>query len=342
MKYFERIDGLRALAVAAVMWSHYVPKEYHFGIPWGAFGVNLFFVISGFLITGILHRAEAIPFSKTLNAFYLRRFLRIFPLYYFCLVFVTTLGWAEFSSGALWHWLYASNWLFWFEGSWGGSVSHFWSLAVEEQFYLFWPILFLFVGRRVGGVWVSISLVLLGILFRAVALSTPLGDSFHWDILTPACFESLGMGAVLSGIWQSMSFKRIGCALAFTSCALCFQICPLQSSSSGSESIYQIFTLWSFMILWFLCRAKHTWADVFFLNSVVRYLGMISYGLYIWHNFMGYPWGAMAEFFDFPDSIQFGLGGVIGKSLLTVVFSSATWYGFEKPLLKLKERFTYT
>ena len=81
--------------------------------------------------------------------------------------------------------------------------------------------------------------------------------------------------------------------------------------------------------------------DGFFLHPVVRYLGMISYGLYVWHNFMGIPWHAMASYMEFPEWLEYRFGAILGKSILTVAFATVTWYGLEKPLLRLKRRFEY-
>ena len=340
MKYFSRIDGLRALAVGAVMMSHYLPHEYLFGIPLGSFGVNLFFVISGFLITGILSAAREFQTASVLRAFYFRRFLRIFPLYYFCLIVSSASGWIDSEGDIIWHWLYASNWMFWSQGAWG-DAAHFWSLAVEEQFYLFWPLVFLALGKRMKAVWISVALLSAGFIYRIFCSIPEVEAGYLWDITTPACFEALGMGALLSCIWQRGNQGEIGAALAVTSGVLCTQMLLLNWGIGGAELRYQLFLLWSLTLIWYLCRIEVSKCDWFFFSPVVRYLGQISYGLYIWHNFMNAPWYGMADILKFPDWLTWGLGAVIGKSILTVIFATGTWYGFEKPLLKLKSKFSY-
>ena len=128
------LDGLRAVAVLAVAWSHWAPRH-QFGIPFGT-GVHLFFVLSGYLITRILLRIRtADSRAAGLRAFYIRRALRIFPAYYLWVAFaVATLP----SVAATWPWHvgYLSNLLIYRQHEWAGPVSHWWSLAVEEQFYL--------------------------------------------------------------------------------------------------------------------------------------------------------------------------------------------------------------
>src|SRR5882757_1220817 len=134
-KYLCQLDGLRALSVAAVAWSHWraswLPKTY---IPWGELGVATFFVISGFLITGILldHRTDGSR-PLVLRQFYARRFLRIFPLFYAALIVALLLRADGMSETWHWHASYLSNIYFYLLG-WHGQMSHFWSLAVEEQF----------------------------------------------------------------------------------------------------------------------------------------------------------------------------------------------------------------
>ena len=342
MKYFERLDGLRALAVGAVMMSHYVPYEYQWDIPWGGFGVNLFFIISGFLITRILRKSMGEPMSRSLLTFYARRFLRIFPLYYFCLLWVSILGWGlDFSAKALWHWVYASNWLFWWEGQWAGPVSHFWSLAVEEQFYLVWPLVYLSMRRDEKGRWISVVLLLSGLMYRLWAQNPLVGESALWHITTPACLEALGMGALLAHSWHSCSTRTVSRVLVASSLLLLVSIVLVHDGHLTSEWRFQAFLVWSTLMIWFLCRVRVTMMDGFFLHPAVRYLGMISYGLYVWHNFMGIPWHAMASFMEFPEWLEFRFGAILGKSLLTVAFATVTWYGFEKPLLRLKGRFEY-
>ena len=311
------------------------------GISWGSYGVHLFFVISGFLITGILHRSPMDGTVKTLKAFLFRRVLRIFPLYYFCLAFVTMMGWAKMGGDAWWHWTYLSNWFFWSEGTWvEGHPAHFWSLAVEEQFYLFWPLFFLIV-RRKSALSAGLLLVVISFVYRLDLIGIGSVESHLWNISTIACMGSLGLGACLSILVDNFKTKTIGrmwlislTLLVVTHvCALFYQI--------PSEWVHQCFVGFCTLLIWFVCRAEKTWLDWFFENRLVRFLGTISYGLYIWHNFMGTPWYGIADYFSFPDSITYGIPGILGKSMLTVLFASATWYGFEKPLLRYKSRFKY-
>ena len=175
----RQLDGVRALAVFAVIASHWT--TYHPFWFNGTVGVQLFFVISGFLITGILLDAreraarERVTRRSVLWRFYARRFLRIFPLFYGTLLVTYVAGFQAVRSTIAWHVAYLSNALFASRGAWLGEVSHFWSLAVEEQFYLVWPVVLLACRRR----------LVLPLLIVAVA-SAPVfrlvGDAaLHWN-----------------------------------------------------------------------------------------------------------------------------------------------------------------
>jgi peptidoglycan/LPS O-acetylase OafA/YrhL len=197
-KYMPQLDGLRALAVALVAYSHWIPLKYQTFFGFGIAGVQLFFVLSGFLITGILLRCRELPERRNaLRSFYARRFLRIFPLYYATLAACYVLGVNSARSSIFWHLAYLSNFYFFNLGGWEGPLSHFWSLAVEEQFYLIWPAIVLFVPQRylaasIVGLWLS------GVASRAV-LPALLPETRLIIALPNMNFDALGLGAILAG-----------------------------------------------------------------------------------------------------------------------------------------------
>ena len=153
--YMPQLDSLRTIAVFGVMLHHFWPEaEIRAGLTFGFLGVQLFFVLSGFLITGILLRGREVAHRtqqsarKSFGLFYARRFLRIFPLFYATLAVAWWVGLPEVRDSVFWHLAYASNIYFVHIGDWHGSISHLWSLAVEEQFYLVWPFIILLTPRR--------------------------------------------------------------------------------------------------------------------------------------------------------------------------------------------------
>ena len=117
------------------------------GVDLALLGVWLFFVLSGFLITGILLRSrDQVDYGGyqgrfVLRQFYARRILRIFPLYYSVLLLAATIDLGDVRDTIFWHLAYLSNYLFATQQYWGAVTAHFWSLSVEEQFYILWPAL---------------------------------------------------------------------------------------------------------------------------------------------------------------------------------------------------------
>ena len=146
--YVKSLDGLRFLAVSLVLLDHW--SNYKLGFPASNLGVSLFFVLSGYLITGILlkskdkDQANNFGHAKSLKLFYIRRTLRIFPLYYFILAVLYLTNEPAVRANIFWLATYMTNNYIAYTQQWMGSFDHLWSLAVEEQFYLFFPFVIFF------------------------------------------------------------------------------------------------------------------------------------------------------------------------------------------------------
>ena len=188
--YYPELDGVRAIAAMMVIFFHMGQM----GIPlrgpisFGQSGVDLFFVLSGFLITSILLKARPEDWGEV-RKFYVRRSLRIFPLYYGYLIVATIFG----AGVTGFYWVYLQNYRI-AMGAPMGEVGHFWSLAVEEQFYLVWPFVVLFLPRRhlVKALWLMLGGC---ILCRTVLVTTSHVDVFY---LTLTRLDGLCGGALLA------------------------------------------------------------------------------------------------------------------------------------------------
>jgi peptidoglycan/LPS O-acetylase OafA/YrhL len=202
----RQLDALRAVAVGGVLFAHFVPAGHPLAalhwLPWGDLGVQLFFVLSGFLITGILLGCQrevdagrqSVAFS--LRQFYVRRCLRIFPAYYLTLGLTSLSLWPIVRETLPWHAGYASNFYLASLGAWRDTVSHLWTLSVEEQFYLLWPLVVLLVPRR-RLLRVVIGVVVAAPLFRLATFAA--GAPELWRVvLLPSCMDALGLGALLA------------------------------------------------------------------------------------------------------------------------------------------------
>ena len=198
------LDGLRALSVLCVVYGHllWVPSFPFKGLvrvlnPAGL-GVNVFFVISGFLITTILLKEKDATGRVSLRRFYLRRSLRIFPAYYVFLICVFALAFAGVIALERSDYLYTLSYTFNLKGhqaTWW--VGHTWSLAVEEQFYLLWPLCVSRL-RTTTLTRLAIGFVAAGPVCRALLLFAPVAIADHWYFALPAVGDPIAVGALIA------------------------------------------------------------------------------------------------------------------------------------------------
>jgi len=342
-----QLDSLRAIAVLAVLLGHFAY------VPVAQEGVQLFFVLSGFLITRILiegrSQFEHLSFSPRiflLRQFYVRRFLRIFPPYY-TLLFVLALitlaspsGTVRGSSVAFWqsiwfHVTYTSNFWFAFTGKWDPWItSHFWSLAVEEQFYLFWPWIILCVHKKY--LWIAaILLSLLGPAFRAIMVSYNTGH-ITGGTLTPTYFDFLGLGGLVATVWeQPKAQSAIRTAGGITAVLL-------GVSLVFGLTMPQAMTLWAVSFAAFVSKAAEGFAGPvgYLLNlQPARYIGRISYGIYLYHLPVLVLSRLTAEKAGRQLNVGFKLFAIAG--VISVLVAAVSWHFLEGPINSLKRFFPY-
>ena len=340
--YMPQLDALRAFAVASVAYSHWIPEKYHFGLPWGSGGVRLFFVLSGFLITGILLRCrEHGDLLFAARAFYARRFLRIFPLFYAVLLIAVILNIRPVRATLPWHMSYLSNFYFFCNQGWDGPISHFWSLAVEEQFYLFWPAVILCLPNRYIGACI-VGLIVTGVLSR-LFLDQVFPGVKLLNVLPNANFDSLGLGSLLALV-AAREFKdsRVRWLIAGVPVYIVlFAIRNLGFALPFHRGCEHLAILLSFT--WLVNAASTGFnglSKTFLELPMLLYLGRISYGVYVLHNFASLPVRFLADIVGFPN-LQFGISGIVLMTIFTIGGASLSWHCFETPINKLKQRFPY-
>ena len=292
-KYRSDIDGLRAIAVGGVVLYHAFPTL----LPGGFIGVDIFFVISGFLITSII-ASDALAGKFSIAGFYERRFRRILPALLFMLV-LTTIGAVlilppteleQYGQSLIAVALFGSNILFWREGGYFDQPAHdkpllhTWSLAVEEQFYILWPLIIaalVALGRERtlrGFVWLAV----IGSLLAAEAM-VRMAPTQAFYLLPYRAWE-LGFGALLAiGAVPPLRSDRQREATAWAGIALILVPMFLYSPSTPFPGLSAVPPCLGTMMLIHAGKGGLTWAGKLLSWRPVLFTGLISYGFYLWH-----------------------------------------------------------
>ena len=352
LSYTPEFDGLRALAVFAVLIYHYQGGFLDLianAVPLGLYGVRLFFVLSGFLITSILINANAsaetgTPKAPIMRSFYGRRFLRILPAYYLLLLLMFIGGDESFRQVMWWHAAYLSNTVsaVYSEPFASGALidpatSHLWSLSVEAQFYLIWPFLMLFISKR-SLVALAIFLIALGPIARAVLF---VFGYLHDPNYLVSTTDPLAAGALLAmwkAGWIPWLSREMIAKLTFTAAAI-FAACVAMSVQDLWYRPSVIFSPFaeSFLFAWLLLvilEGKLQLFAKFLRTRWLIYIGKISYGVYLYHALV---WNVVADhIIDLSDSHRLAQGLI--ATIATILFATVSWQLIEKPLLGLKRR----
>jgi peptidoglycan/LPS O-acetylase OafA/YrhL len=342
--YQPALDGLRAVAITLVVCFHF------FGLRGGYLGVDLFFVLSGFLITTLLleerARFRAISFSR----FYLRRALRLFPALWVFLA-ASLVIYAALGSGlrgqlkaVLLGFTYTTN-LGVITGHWDGRFGHLWSLAVEEQFYLVWPLVLVLVLRTR-----RVSLRTFGLATAATATATMLARlaatpdhvPIRIDSASVTRFDSVLLGCAAALVFASAAgtaFRRAATSLPVAAAAL--GVCAyLVATASGARTVYHGLTYAFALAFAFVLVAvvKHedsprwtAWLRRPLTVPPVVFLGRISYAVYLWHLEV-MIWCAQKEL---PQRIGSAWTHVV-EIAATLAVATASYYLVERWFLRRK------
>lgn len=351
LQYTPALDGLRAVAVLGVLVAHYgLGEQLRFVeklLPWGHLGVQLFFVLSGFLITSILLKSRAdLPDSSglwgTLKVFYVRRALRIFPAYYaVILVFVLT-GSEGFMTVLPYHLLYLSNTVsatYSESGLIHPASAHFWSLSVEEQFYLVWPLVVLATPRR----WlpaVGMGLVVLAPLCR---LCLFLIGYPHIVGYLPTATDALGMGALLAmsragffSVFEGKIWQRL-LMVSLLGFAICMLLHVFAVGYRPREVLLPFFAAFVFMegVRRIINGALPLFSEGLAWRPLAE-AGRVSYAIYLIHTLTMNGLVQLFPEFGTPSLLRFAIA-----SALTIVLALLSWKFFEGPINNLKRFFNY-
>jgi peptidoglycan/LPS O-acetylase OafA/YrhL len=366
--YRPELDALRFFAFLCVFGFHrmdYVPTD-PVRHPWlfragmiGPFGVPVFFLLSAFLITELLLRERERTGRIHIQAFYMRRILRIWPLYFVVFFGLSLLNhflpgvgttdplaWLAFT-------FFAGNWYILYHGWIAGSVDPLWSISVEEQFYIVIPMLAAFAGRRAVAIVSYLLLALAYVTVLVYALHPTAGDNGEWTN-SFVQFQFFCAGTLIALLLRGRLIRlavplRV---LGFLLAAGCWFTAVLRFKVQSWEPHP---TPIGAVLGWLLVLAG---AVLFFLSTLgtparliprwLAYLGRISYGLYLVHSLVFFlifekalPY--LRRLFPniaLPPSLRDHLWTLV-VLLLSIALASLSFHFFERPFLRLKRRFTF-
>jgi peptidoglycan/LPS O-acetylase OafA/YrhL len=373
LNHLRQLDGIRFLAVAMVLFDHWMSGRVE--LPLGALGVTIFFVLSGFLITRILLSSKDKlanepngGLGKYMKTFYIRRTLRIFPVYYLTLFVLYLVNEPPVRRTIGWLALYATNLYMAYYTTWMGTVDHLWSLAVEEQVYLFFPLMLFIVPRKL--VPATALLMIVGAVAMRYVLYRARLPWFIGYVTMPACLDSFGLGALMAFWWLyqrdrfELVFRHsiwIWASIALLTAIVVYtKIMPAIPDATGLPGHHNIMSdVWerlaaSLIGFFLIGRAVLGFGGPMkwiLEHPVSQYMGRISYGLYLYHNFVFNvyhtqpthfslrAWRRITDILPFLNSTYFFQFSYF--LAITVVLATISWYLIERPINNLKDRFSY-
>jgi peptidoglycan/LPS O-acetylase OafA/YrhL len=302
-------------------------------------GVDLFFVISGFLITGILLSIKTAQPTAFFRAFYIRRVFRILPAYFFAIVLAYLLLPIKVAGTWYWYAFFAANVGHGFAMIPRNALSHTWSLAVEEQFYLTWPLLLFFLRSR------TVIALLAGVILTAPILRAfftfYVPDAFVIYTQTPFRADLLAAGCLVFLAWRDGRLERFrpaAMAVMIWAAAAFILLSFRPEFRAGANSVlfnvlgYSLSTCFFTSLFVYVVTGSSGLLHTVLINRTVRYVGSISYMMYLLHK----PALSLAHWRLHTSPLMSAGVALVG----TVGAASLTWHFGEKQLMKAGKRLT--
>lgn len=339
--YFPNLNGLRFFAAFSVMIYHYFGKD----IIDGRYGVTLFFVLSGFLITYLLLVEKNQSKTISIKKFYVRRLLRIWPLYFLIVLIGSVCFYQQNddsligSGGLLYYLLFLPNLAF-VLGKSLSFASILWSVGAEEQFYMIWPwflrgikglrLLYFFIFVAIG--WTILPYLL--DFVNSNYLNTNVTLAVVSKVSTKMGFHAMAIGAVFAWLYYFESARIHFLYSAYVQfitivVLLIFWIGGVFPEVMWVDSLFAL--LFGVLILNLATNPKVILSLEY---SVLKFLGKISFGLYVYHLIAF----SLIEYFYLPDVGVFKMLNFLLGIVLTVLISAVSYYWFEKPFIHLKNQ----
>jgi peptidoglycan/LPS O-acetylase OafA/YrhL len=353
MKYIPGLNGLRAIAVFFVIFYHWgFPPLPGISIvnnilPNGKFGVELFFVISGFLISSILliekenHLENPNHNRKLIVNFYIRRSLRIFPVYYLTLFVLYFCNLPQFKENLPFYLTYTENFNVYFKGSWDW-FAHSWSLSVEEQFYLIWPFVIIFTKKS----WLLPALILFTFSGTAFSIFQTkfINQGFNEFVLTPTCFDAFGTGALLAYFYteNKMQLVKKWLRILLPVAVILFFYWKFAPHRGHFQYFRRFFdSIISCGLITICLTGPFTFIQTKVLENKVMYqLGKVSYGIYLFHYPLPFLY-TQARHIHYRIDRNYSLTDYTLMMLILLSLAFFSYYLVEKPILNFKTKFQY-
>ncbi len=348
-KYYPAIDGLRCMAVFLVL-LHHSAKYLANYIYAGFYGVDLFFVISGFLVTTLLLKPTTNSFKQNYFRFIGRRTLRIFPIYYLTILILWLFAQPIVRENLFYLLTYTFNYALVLKQLPKSPVNHLWSLSVEEQFYLCWPFVMLLLKNKIKWLVIVTMMVVVVGYAQVVLLVFPSIERYNYiSLLTRMAPLGLGaLGAIAA--YKNWLPDNIFTNKIVEYCMLLLLVTTLVADYKFKLPVLGLCSLYLVLKAAFY-KFSLTFFNQFLSNKSVRFLGSISYGIYIFH----YPilfYGNYYLLEPFFRNIDVSLLGKFQKytwhtwiikfplySILSIGLAAFSFKYIETPILKLKDRF---
>lgn len=346
-----QLDGLRAVAMIAIAWDHWCPHDWPRVFPFEVF-LFFFLVLTGYLITGSLLRerdrseARGGPWKlAALKSYQIRRGLRILAPYYAAIVLAWIVRAPDMTATTIgWYILHLSNIHMAILGYWPAGTNHFWSLAMQQQFYLVWPFVIWFLPRR----W----------LVLAVVIVSAIGPTARWlhdfqstwiawpQVLTWSCLDYFGIGGLLAlAVYRGMSLESPGLKIiswiALGIYLVEFGGHALGWSTLGLRSFQQTFL--AVALCGFIAAATAGFSGSLgklLEHPILQRIGQVSYGIYLFHNLAPLVTGKLMWFL-WNGQFETGFGAlfrIVIYAAVTWGLTLASWRWIEQPLQNVRSK----
>jgi peptidoglycan/LPS O-acetylase OafA/YrhL len=357
----KNLDGLRAIGILMVIIVHFFGELINVTLFWTS--IDLLFALSGLLISGIL--IETVDDPKYFRKFYMRRILRIFPLYYLLILLFSVYVFfiaihpeslAYFKNNIFYFLTYTQNWYFIHAGMPpGGHLNHTWSLAIDEQIYILWPLLIWLCKSEKQVKYLCVFTLLFSLSFRIwyntiYIPAHPSPHPFPYFHNTFCRVDSFAAGSLLYCLLRCKSrfLTDKNVFIVFAASLVLFLACGIGDESFSRSGFYISnfgntlagihFSTW----LYFAIKNRSRFFNYILSNPLIIYIGKISYSLYVFHLFiLMLLISRFHNFFIAHFYIRSMFIPLMFCLIITFAVSITSYEYFEKPIIKLKKRYSY-